>query len=135
MAQCVAILFSARLVLPPARGVARSNSAMSQTNHDCQTCAGRQYVALLDVSEAIVLHRDLPSLFHDLAGRLRQGAEFDFLSLVLSDPPTTPMASHVGEPCAPPEAVAMFVLPTRDDPAGLVWQSQQPLVTSHRQDL
>jgi formate hydrogenlyase transcriptional activator len=108
---------------------------MSQTNHDCHACGGRQYLALLDVSEAIVLHRDLPSLFHDLAGRLRNVAEFDYLSLVLYDDATNTMRLQVVDPCVPAEAAAKFVLPTQDDPAGLVWQSQQPLVTSRRQDL
>jgi formate hydrogenlyase transcriptional activator len=126
---------AARLALVPVPGVARSNTVMSPTNHDCQACGGRQYLALLDVSEAIVLHRDLPPLFHDLAGRLRQVAEFDYLSLVLYDAPTNTMRLHVVEPCAPAEAVAKFILPAHDDPAGLVWQSQQPLVTSRRQDL
>lgn len=36
------------------------------------TVTGAQYRALLAVSEAIVSHRDLPALFHDLAGRLHQ---------------------------------------------------------------
>ena len=108
---------------------------MVSIEHDCQTCAGRQYIALLDVSEAIVSHRDLPSLFHDVAGRLRQVAEFDYLSLVLYDAPTNTMRLHVLEPCVPAEAVSKFVLPPQDDPAGLVWQSQQPLITSRIADL
>jgi len=108
---------------------------MVSIEHDCRTCAGNKYVALLDVSEAIVLHRDLPSLFHDVAGRLRQVAEFDYLSLVLYDTPTNTMRLHVLEPCVPAEAVSKFVLPPQDDPAGFVWQSQQPLITSRLGDL
>ena len=108
---------------------------MGSYEHDCQTCAGRKYVTLLDVSEAIVLHRDLPSLFHDLAGRLRQVAQFDYLSLVLYDASTNTMRLHVLEPCVPAEEVSRFVLPPQDDPAGLVWQSQQPLITSRITDL
>src|SRR6187549_2380843 len=103
---------------------------MGSNEQDCQTCAGRQYVALLDVSAAIVLHRDLPSLFHDLADRLRQVAQFDYLSLVLYDAPTNTMRLHILEPCISAEAVSRFVLPPQDDPAGLVWQSQEPLITS-----
>ena len=46
----------------------------------------RQLEALLEVSEAIAQQRDLPALFHDLAGRLHSVVDFDFLSLVLHDP-------------------------------------------------
>ena len=34
------------------------------------TASGEPYRALLAVSEAIVSHRDLSALFHELAGRL-----------------------------------------------------------------
>ena len=108
---------------------------MGDPTKNCQICAGNQYVALLEVSEAIVAHRDLPSLFHDLADRLRRVAQFDYLSLVLHDAATNTMRLHVVEPSQPASALSMFVLPMEDDPAGLVWKSQQPLITSHLHDL
>lgn len=108
---------------------------MDQLEHHCPSCGGRQYLALLDVSEAIILHRDLPALCHDLADRLRPVAQFDYLSLVLYDAPSNTMRLHVLEPCIPSEAVAKFILSPQDDPAGLVWQSQQPLTTSHLEEL
>ena len=37
-----------------------------------------KYQALLAVSEAIVSHRDLSALFHELAGRLHQAVRFDY---------------------------------------------------------
>jgi len=82
------------------------------------------------VSEAIVLHRDLPALFHELAGQLGQVAHFDALCVVLHDAATNTMRLHVletGEPIAPGFEI---VLRPEDDPAGLVWQTQEPLITS-----
>src|SRR5262245_26702546 len=45
----------------------------------------RQLEALLDVSEIIAQHRDLKTLFHELALRLHSVVESDFLTLVLHD--------------------------------------------------
>ncbi|OAI48946.1 hypothetical protein AYO44_06570 [Planctomycetaceae bacterium SCGC AG-212-F19] len=87
-----------------------------------------RYQALLAVSAAIVAHRDLGALFHDLAGRLRQVVGFDYLTLVLHDAATKTMRMHVLEP--PEPTAPEMVLSPEDDPAGLVWQTQQPLITS-----
>ncbi len=100
----------------------------------CQTSAAPQYAALLAVTEAIVLHRDLPSLFHDLAGRLKEVVRFDYLTLVLHDTATNKMRLQVAEALEPTDA-PVIVLPPEDDPAGLVWQTQQPLITSSVADL
>ena len=62
---------------------------MAATHSDGQatgTC--EPYRALLAVSEAIVAHRDLSALFHELAGRLCQVARFDYLALVLHEAAT-----------------------------------------------
>jgi formate hydrogenlyase transcriptional activator len=91
------------------------------------TATNDRYQALLGVSSAIVAHRDLGILFHDLAGRLQQVVRFDYLTLVLHDAATDTMRMHVLEP-PEPKAVAI-VLPPEDDPAGFVWQIQQPLIT------
>ena len=91
--------------------------------------ARQQYRTLLAVSQAIVSHRDLETLFHELGSGLCQVARFDFFSLVLHEAATNTMRLHVleaGEPVAPGTVI---VLPPEDDPAGLVWQTQQPLVT------
>jgi hypothetical protein len=44
-----------------------------------------KYQALLAVSEAIVSHRELSSLFHELAGRIHQVVHFDYLGLTLHE--------------------------------------------------
>ncbi len=87
---------------------------------------GEQYQALLAVSEAIVAHRDLPSLLHELTSRLRQIVCFDYLTVVLHQAATGTMRMHVVDPPEPVE----IVLRCEDDPAGQVWQTQQPLVIS-----
>ena len=55
---------------------------MTSTHLDGQATASYDpYRALLAVSEAIVSHRDLSALFHELAGRLHHVVRFDYLSL------------------------------------------------------
>jgi formate hydrogenlyase transcriptional activator len=82
----------------------------------------------LAVSEAIVSHRDLAELFHELAGRLQQVVRFDYLTLVMHEPATNTMRMYVLEP--PEPTAPAIVLPPEDDPAGFVWQTQEPLITS-----
>ena len=55
---------------------------------------------LLEVSEAIVSHRDLSALFRDLAQRLPTVAPFDFIGLILHDPTKNLMKVHVLETAA-----------------------------------
>src|SRR5262252_6119389 len=99
------------------------------------THPGDPYRALLAVSEAIVSHRDLPALLHELAGRLHQVARFDFLSLVLHEAASNTMRLHVLETVEPVPPGTVLVLPPEEDPAGLVWQTQQPLTTARVADL
>src|SRR5208337_1757809 len=86
--------------------------------------------ALLAVSEAIVLHRDLSALFPELAGRLHQVVQFDGLALVLHEAASNTMRLHVLETSEPLPHSPELILPVEDDPGGLVWQDQQPLITS-----
>ena len=87
-----------------------------------------RYRALLAVSEAIVSHRDLSALFHELAGRLQQVVRFDYLGLYLHQAEGNTLRLHVLEP---PVASAPVNLPVAEAPAGLVWQTQQPLILSN----
>ncbi len=104
---------------------------MTSAHLDGQASAtGEPYRALLAVSEAIVSHRDLPALFHELAGRLHQVVRFDYLALVLHEAATNTMRLHVLEASEPTPLLPVIVLPVEDDPAGLVWQTQQPLIIS-----
>jgi len=87
-----------------------------------------QYQALLEISEAIAVHRDLNELFHDLAQRLPRIVPFDFINLVLHDPTSELMRLHT---LVAPETSTIrpgLELPIDESPAGLVWKSQQPLM-------
>src|SRR5437016_11238282 len=93
--------------------------------------ANQQYRTLLAVSEAIVSHRDLATLFHDLAGRLHLVVRFDYLACVLHDAASNTMPLHILE--------TTELIPARDprpssveeDPAGSVLRTQHPLIVSN----
>ncbi len=90
------------------------------------TATGDLHRALLAVSEAIVSHRDLSALFHELAGRLHPVVRFDYLCLLLHEAASNTMRRHVLEPTEPTPPP----LPLEDDPTGWVWQTQHPLIIS-----
>jgi formate hydrogenlyase transcriptional activator len=92
--------------------------------------ASDTYRALLAVSEAIVAHRDLSALVPDLATQLHQVVQFDGLALVLHEAASNTMRLHVLESSEATPQQPVLVFPVEDDPAGLVWQEQQPLITS-----
>jgi len=91
---------------------------------------GRKYGVLLEVAEAIVTHRDLPALFHELAGPLHRVVHFDYLACVLHDATNNTMGLHILE-TTEPVSKSSVRLPEGEDPAWLVWQSQQPLLISN----
>ncbi len=92
---------------------------------------GQEYRTLLAVSEAIVAHRDLHALFHDLAGRLHQVLRFDYLALVLHDAASNTVRSHIleTEERAPSPRLSPF--PLEDDPAGWVLETQRYLIVAN----
>ena len=91
----------------------------------------QQYGTLLAVSEAIVSHRDLATLFHDLAGRLHLVVRFDYLACVLYDATSNTMRLHVLETAEPIPSSVPGPFSVDDDPAGIVWQTQQSLIVSN----
>src|SRR5215475_3027599 len=88
----------------------------------------RQLEALLDVSEIIAQHRDLNTLFHELATRLHSIVNSDFLTLVLHDPEKNVMRLHVLESRVETGKHVGFEHPVDDSPSGWVWKTQQPFV-------
>ena len=109
---------------------------MAHADSDGQaTSTDDPHRALLAVSEAIVAHRDLRALFHELAGRLRHVVHFDFVSLVLHEPADNTMRLHVLETSEPVPPGTVIVLAVEEDPSGLVWQTQQPLIVSSEDEL
>jgi formate hydrogenlyase transcriptional activator len=94
----------------------------------------RQLEALLEVSEAIAQQRDLPALFHDLAGRLHSVIEFDFLTLILHDPLRNVMRLHILETHIPTDKPTGTETPVEGHPSGRVWQTQEPFIVSDTQE-
>jgi formate hydrogenlyase transcriptional activator len=93
--------------------------------------ACQQYTTLLAVSQAIVSHRDLAKLFHDLAGLLHLVVRFDYLACVLHDAASNMMRLHVLETREPIPAEAPKRVSIEDDPAGIVWQTQHSVIISN----
>src|SRR5260370_27052634 len=93
--------------------------------------ADQRYRALLAVSEAIVSHRDLSALFHELAGRLHLVVRFDYLALSLHDATSNTMRVHVLEGTEPTPLPSVAVLPLEEDPTRGVWQIQQERIFSN----
>jgi formate hydrogenlyase transcriptional activator len=93
---------------------------------DCQ-----QYQILLAVSEAIVSHRDIATLFHDLAGRLHLVVRFDYLACCLHDATSNTLRVHVLETTEPIPVPAPSPSSVDEDPAGTVLETQHPLIVSN----
>src|SRR5438309_3231252 len=95
------------------------------------TATSDRYRALLAVSEAIASHRELPALFHELAGRLHPVVRFDNLALLLHEAEGNTLRLHVLERLGPTLPSAPVSLPVGEVPAGLVFESQQPFILSN----
>ena len=93
----------------------------------CETLAER-YQALLEVAEAISAHRDLHELFRDLAQRLPRVVHVNFVALSLHDPARNTMRLHTIQANVPADLVGGHEGPIEESPAGLVWQTQQPVL-------
>lgn len=103
----------------------------TSSSQPCETLAA-QYRTLLEVSESIALHRDLRTLFHDLAQRLHRVVNFEYMRLFLHDPERHVMRLHALEtPNQDCDVMGCQELPVDDSPGGWVWQRQEPLVVSH----
>src|ERR1700676_1323154 len=103
MSQSRRLDVSPRVGFPAVRrgwlGVALIMGNPERNGQDLSAC--QQYRSLLAVSEAIVSHRDLATLFHDLAGRLHLVVRFDYLACVLHDATSNTMRLHVLETTEP----------------------------------
>ena len=93
--------------------------------------AGQQYRTLLAVSAAIVAHRDLGALFHELADRLRQVVHFDYLGCTLHDATSNTLRLHVLESTDPISVPVYPPFSVEEDPGGMVLQTQHPLIISN----
>ena len=87
-----------------------------------------QYQALLEVSESIASHVDLGALLQDLAYRLPRVVDVNFVALSLHDPVRNLMQLHNIQANVPADIVGGHQEPVGKSPAGLVWETQQPLL-------
>ncbi len=87
-----------------------------------------RYRTLLEVAEAISAHRDLHELFRDLARLLPRVVPVNFVALSLHDPARNTMRLHTIQANVPADLVGGHEGPIDESPAGLVWQTQQPLL-------
>ncbi len=89
-----------------------------------------RYRALLRVAEAIASHSDLAALVQDLARLLPSVVPVNFVGLSLHDPRRGVMRLHVLRANVPADIIGGHESAPADTPAGLVWDTQQPLLLS-----
>ena len=89
-----------------------------------------QYRALLEISESIATHRDLPALFHAIAQRLHRLVTFDFIGLTLPDTDRNTVRVHVLESSLPTEVKEGFEFPIEEATHEIVWQQQKALLVT-----
>jgi len=95
-----------------------------------ESAAPAPYLVLLEVAEAIAVHRDLGDLFHDLAGRLHRVVRFDYLNLILHDPVRNVMRLHILEASRPTQIQPGLEISVEWSAAGQVLETQQPMVVA-----
>ncbi len=89
-----------------------------------------RYRALLRVAEAIANHSDLSALVQDLARLLPSVVPVNFVGLSLHDPRRGVMRLHALRANVPADIIGGHEGDPADTPAGLVWETQQPLLLS-----
>jgi formate hydrogenlyase transcriptional activator len=97
-----------------------------------------RYQALLEVTECISLHRELPDLFEDLASRLCGVVSFDFVGFNLCDPVDGVVRIHFlprpcpdDDPAGPRLGEVSAELPIDGSLGGFVWRTQQPALIAN----
>ena len=99
------------------------------TAHDASLgLTPQQYHTLLELSKAIALHRNIPELFHDIACRLKNLFDFQYLAVVLHDAHRDSMRLHILETCEPTAWKTPSEIPIEGSVAGWVWRHQEPLI-------
>jgi formate hydrogenlyase transcriptional activator len=98
-----------------------------ESQQACQDLAD-QYGTLLEVAEAISIHRDLAALCRDLIERLPRLVPLNFIAVDLYDPDRNVMRLHIIQANIPADIQGGGEWPIEDTPAGWVWKTQQPLL-------
>lgn len=87
-----------------------------------------RYRSLLEVTEAIALHRDLHELFRDLAQRLPQVVSVHFVGLSLYNAERNTVRLHTLQANVPAEIIGGHESSLENSPAGFVWNQQDALI-------
>jgi formate hydrogenlyase transcriptional activator len=82
---------------------------------------------LLEVHRATATCTDLPALLRELVGILHRATRFDRLAVVLHDPVRNVMRLHA-RAASNDVSISCVEMPVDSAPAGIVWQTQQPLL-------
>lgn len=90
----------------------------------------RRYRTLLEVSESIARHLDFAPLLDDLAARLPEVVEVNFIGLSLHLDGRQTMRLHTIRTNVAAEMIGGHEWPVAECPDGWVWQTQQPLLLS-----
>jgi formate hydrogenlyase transcriptional activator len=90
----------------------------------------QQYLLLLELSKAITSYRKLSDLFHDLAYRLHDLFDFNYLGVRLHDDSSHVMRLHILETTEPSLQQVLEEIPIDGTISGWVWQKQEPLIIS-----
>jgi formate hydrogenlyase transcriptional activator len=93
-----------------------------------------QFRTLLEVSEAIAVHRDLKALFKELAKRLPSVVHFEFIALTLHDPERNVMRVHILGTAEADSIPPGLELPVDDSFSGLVFTTQQAIIVPRREE-
>ncbi|MDT3778118.1 sigma 54-interacting transcriptional regulator [Nitrospira sp. MA-1] len=88
------------------------------------------YQALLEVSEAIAVHRDLTNLIQDLAQRLPRIVPLSFIGLALYQPERNTIQDYIIQANIPADIQGGKEWALDAHPSGWVWQAQHPLIIS-----
>jgi len=92
--------------------------------------SAEQYCSILEVSQAITKHRDLPELFHSLAHLLPRIVKVDFLGLALFDHHRRTVKDYLIQANVPADIEGGKEWRVDQHPAGTVVHTQQPVLVS-----
>jgi formate hydrogenlyase transcriptional activator len=110
----------------------QSKSKMSSPNTGSRPASNlsAHHEALLDIGDLVCSYRDVQSLMHHLAARLRKVVSFDYVLLVLYDPAIDKMRLHLLELLVPPgtEPLGSTEIAVEEGPAGWVMENQKHLI-------
>ena len=99
-----------------------------------ESLSGDRLRLLIEVSEAIATHRDLTTLFRDLAKRLPAIVPFDLIALFLHDPDKNVMRIHMLGGADGDRVPPGLELPLDASFSGMAFTTQRPVIVGSREE-